>query len=64
MSIEFVIEQNQRVVVEENADHIQELFNVQTLIANGTAGKVWITLKGAKDEREKAKVGTSFNSNR
>lgn len=54
MAKEFVIEQRQRVVVEENVDRIKDLFNVKIKIANGTAEKVWITLE--EGQQDKAKV--------
>jgi hypothetical protein len=58
MSTEFVIEQKQRVVVDQNVNRIKEVFGVQISIANGTSEKVWITLKGGQDRQQvdKAKV--------
>jgi hypothetical protein len=53
MSTEFVIEQRQRGVVEENLNRITDLFRVQISIANGTAEKVWITLRGGQVEKAK-----------
>lgn len=54
--MEFVIDKKQRDIVEEHVKHIDELYNVKIIFANGTAEKVWVTLAGAETMKEMAKV--------
>lgn len=56
--MEFVIEQEKRDIVEKFRLIIQERFNVNLSLANGTGNKIWITLLG--EHVDKARVCTIF----